>query len=113
MLAAKDLAHRLSEFAIGGVSVREFEEWFVPSSWNAHVWAPQSLQDVAYSLELVLAEYSNGHVSNSYLRAFAGNVARELDASANTIPSSQVGVRMLAADVVSGRIAARPVLAAS
>jgi hypothetical protein len=113
MLGTKELARRLTQLAIGRDSVREFEDWFVRESWNANAWAPRELRDAVYSLELVLSEYSNRHVSNSYVRAFAGDVARELSTSLRSIRPTQVGVRMVIADVVAARVAASPGLAAA
>lgn len=113
MLFTADLAQRLTEFAVGRVAVREFEEWLVHASWNANTWAAPDLQDAVYSLELVLAEYSNGHVSNSYVRAFAGDVARKLGASLHSIRPAQIGLRMVTADVAQACVAASPVLAAA
>ena len=113
MLSAQEFVHRLSEFAIGRLAVRDFEDWFVQASWNPDLWAPPALRDAVYSLELVLAEYSNRHVSNSYVRAFAGDVARELEASVNSIVPSAIGVRMATADVMRARVVATPVLTAA
>lgn len=113
MLKTEELVNRLAEFAVGRIAVRDFEDWFVRASWNAHAWAPPALREAVYSLELVLAEYSNRHVGNSYLRAFAGDIARALEESSNTILPSPVGARMAAADLVNARIAATPVLAAA
>lgn len=61
---------------MGRLAVRDFEDWFVQASWNADLWASPELRDAVYSIELVLAEYSNRHVSNSYMRAFAGDLDR-------------------------------------
>ena len=93
--------------------MREFEDWFVQESWNANAWAPPKLRDAVYSLELVLAEHSNGHVSNSYVRAFAGDVARELSTSLRNIRPTRIGVPLVIAEVVAARVAASPVLAAA
>jgi hypothetical protein len=113
MLRAEELAHRMTEFAVGRVALREFEDWLVQSSWNAHEWASPDLRDAVYTLELVLAEYTNGHASSSHVRAVAGDVARELDASLHSIHPTQIGVAMIDADLMLARIAANPVLAAA
>lgn len=106
MLIAQDLVHRLTEFAMGRLAVGDFEDWFVQASWNADLWASPELRDAVYSIELVLAEYSNRHVSNSYMRAFIGDVARELEASVNRIVPLEIGVRMATADVIRAGVVA-------
>jgi hypothetical protein len=113
MLTEEELAHKLSELAMGRVIVRSFEDWFVQSSWNANAWASPALHDAVYSLELVLAEYSNHHVSNSYLRAVAGDLARELAASVSSVRPARVGFGMTAAELINARVSALPVLAAA
>lgn len=109
MLSAQDLVFRLSEFAMGRLTVRDFEDWFVQASWNADLWASPELRDAVYSIDLVLAEYSNRHVSNSYVRAFAGYVARELEATIKSIVPLAIGVRMATADIIRARLVAPPV----
>jgi hypothetical protein len=104
MLVDEQLAYKLSELAMGRVAIRDFEEWFVQSSWNANAWASPSLREAVYSLELVLAEYSNQHVSHSYLRASAGEVARGLRASMNGIRPALVGSGMSRVDVMKARV---------
>ena len=98
---------------MGRLAVRDFEDWFVQASWNADLWASPELRDAVYSIELALAEYSNRHVSNSYVRASAGYVARDLEAFAKSIIPLSIGVRMATADIIRARLVAPPVLTAA
>lgn len=113
MFSDQELAHKLLELAIGRVPIRDFEDWFVAASWNAIDWASPALLEAVYSLELVFAEYSSQHVTHSYLRAAAGEIARELAAAANTIRPALVGSGMRLADVINARVSAKSLFAAA
>jgi hypothetical protein len=113
MLSAAELAHRLSDFAMGLGTVRDFENWLVHASWNAHDWAPADVRDAVYSIELALAEYSNGHRSNSYLRAVAGDIARELDSRLNNIRPTRIASQIATSDLLRHALPANPLAAAA
>jgi hypothetical protein len=113
MLSCRELNEKLSDVAIGRMSIRDFEEWFVPASWNANAWATPALRDAVYSLELAIAEYSNGHVHSSYLRAFSGDIARELEQSSQSIVSAQIGRHLTSSEIMLGGVPAKPLLAAA
>jgi hypothetical protein len=112
MLDAQDFIRRLSDFAVGRLTIREFEEWFVAASWNVHDWAEPVLRDAVYMLEIAFAEHSNGHVSTSFLRASAGDIVRELETSANFIVPLAIGNTMSASEVLRAQVPATSVLAA-
>jgi hypothetical protein len=80
MLNAEELADRLTELATGRAVIQEFEEWFVRASWDVAKGESRELGEAVYSLELELAEHSSGHRSNSCLRVYAGELARQLSA---------------------------------
>jgi hypothetical protein len=98
---------------MGRAAVREFEDWFVQASWNAQSWASRELCDVVYSLELEIAEYSNGHRSNSYLRAVAGELARQLSARSQYIRPVRLATPLADAELLRNAVVAHPVLAAA
>lgn len=60
----RQLARHLSD----AISLDEFEDWLVPRSWNFHKEASPSLQALVSEIELLLAEFSNGHRSEEELR---------------------------------------------
>jgi hypothetical protein len=60
---------RLLRYLDGTDSLRMFRQWFVPSTWNVEEWASPRLQELVYSIKLLLAEYTSGHRSEEDLRA--------------------------------------------
>jgi len=58
-----DLAIRdkLASYLVGEISLAEFEDWFVPASWNVAQSNNQNAINLVYEIELWLAEYSDGH----------------------------------------------------
>lgn len=113
MLNIQELVQKLSELAVGNISVRDFEDWFVPASWNANSWASAELRDAVYGLELELAEYSNGHRDRSHLRGRSADIARELGQFTQRVVPARIGPNLSNADIiVSGVAATSPRLAA-
>ncbi|MHB1756473.1 MAG: hypothetical protein ACYCT9_03060 [Leptospirillum sp.] len=50
---------KLADYIQGNISLRAFEDWIVPNSWNmSHL--PSDAQDLSSDIELLLAEFSNG-----------------------------------------------------
>lgn len=78
MFSEEELANSLSRVVVGSCSLADFEDWFVPRSWNPHRWAPPELRDAIYSIELELAEHSNRHVDANHVRIFLGDLASRL-----------------------------------
>lgn len=135
MLNAQELEERLVAVAIGEFGLREFEEWFVPRSWGVSTWGTPEMKTTVYALELALAEYSNGHVCPSYVRALSAelsgdvrNLAGAFKAGVSRLPSahvvtapsstneilpSPVGGRISTAEITGGRVHATSLLAAA
>jgi hypothetical protein len=113
MLNNQELVEKLSEVAIGKMKLGDFEEWFVPASWNANVWATAQVRDAVYSLELAIAEYSNGHVDSSYLRALSGGIAHELHQLAQSVVPARIGNHLSSAEIAQAGVPARPVRVAA
>jgi hypothetical protein len=111
MLNVHEFVHKLSEVAVGSVAIRCFEEWFVQNSWNVMDWAPPVLCDAVYSLEIVLAEYSNQHVDASYVREFSACLAHELEDASQSIRPTLIGQDVTTAEIIRARVAAKPMLA--
>lgn len=49
-------------------SLEDFEDWFVARSWNFHEAENPLLLELACEIELLLAEFSNGHWTESDLK---------------------------------------------
>ena len=61
------IRRRLSEYIAGDMTLKKFAAWFAPVVWGIDS-APAGSQDLAYELELRLAEYSNGDWTEAELR---------------------------------------------
>lgn len=54
-----EIRYQLVRFIADRMPLAEFEDWFIPRSWDFKA-GPQSLQEIVAEIELRLAEYSNG-----------------------------------------------------
>lgn len=66
--AAETLREELADYLAGKQSLRHFYNWFAPETTDIHLWAPKPLQDMVYTIKLLLAEYSRGHRTEAYLQ---------------------------------------------
>ena len=65
-----DIRTKLTEYLEGEINLVAFQEWFVPETWNIQNSQPAYILDLAYSIQLKLAEYTNGHLTENDLREF-------------------------------------------
>ncbi|MDT4953580.1 MAG: hypothetical protein QOJ02_1718 [Acidobacteriota bacterium] len=63
-----EIRNRLSRYLSSQISLRELQEWFVPATWDVDQSPNQTARHLAYSIELRLAEYTSGHLSENELR---------------------------------------------
>ena len=68
MVAELEIRKRLARFLANELSLDDFEDWLVQGSWNAHREGEGPAQQLAYAIELRLAEHSSGHLSLQELR---------------------------------------------
>ena len=78
MANAIEIRQRLLEWLDGSISLRQFEDWFVPATWNAHRENDPDAESLADEIEMNLSEYSGGQQNLEQLRG----ALREL---ANTV----------------------------
>jgi hypothetical protein len=78
MANAIEIRQRLLEWLDGSISLRQFEDWFVPATWNAHRENNPEAESLADEIEINLSEYSGGQQNIEQLRG----ALREL---ANTV----------------------------
>lgn len=57
----REIRERLGEYIAGQVNLREFEDWFIPRSWNIEKAGSSDAEKLAGEIELRLAELSDGH----------------------------------------------------
>lgn len=62
---AQELKDRLVGYLAGKETLQSFQEWFIPASW-------ESDDPLAASVELHLAEFTNGHIDESELKELIG-----------------------------------------
>ncbi|SPE39784.1 hypothetical protein SBA3_3410003 [Candidatus Sulfopaludibacter sp. SbA3] len=65
---ALQIRAQLADWIEGRISLAEFEDWFVPATWNIHHCNDPEAEDLADEIELSLSEYSGGYLSASELR---------------------------------------------
>jgi hypothetical protein len=63
-----ELREKLINYLSGEISLKEFENWFVPASWNVNRSNNQAAINIVYEIELWLSEYSDGFRSEGELR---------------------------------------------
>ena len=59
----------LGQYLDGKISLRQFEDWFVPAAWGIPRTASPGTLRLVGEIELRLAEFSNGHWTEPELRA--------------------------------------------
>jgi hypothetical protein len=68
MASAREIRSRLSEWLVGTTTLREFEDWFVPATWNMHRSGDKAAEDLVEDIEIILSEYSDGYLSRDEVR---------------------------------------------
>ncbi len=64
-----EIRERLSDYVAGRIDLREFQKWFVPRAWHEASTHPVGpLQDLISTIELRLAEFTNGHLTTDELK---------------------------------------------
>ena len=59
MTSAPEIRDYLAKLISEGVSLDDFEDWFVPHSWNIHQGGDPEAQALVYSIEHALALYED------------------------------------------------------
>ena len=63
-----DIRDKLASYLVGEISLKDFEDWFVPVSWNIiHSNNPDAI-NLVYEIELWLSEFSDGFWSEHELK---------------------------------------------
>lgn len=57
MATALEIRQQLTRLLAGEVSLDEFQDWFVPCTWNIHLTGDTEARELAYEIKGVLAEY--------------------------------------------------------
>jgi hypothetical protein len=62
------IRHHLALYLANELSLRQFDEWFVPATWDVDKTGHQPAIELAYEIILRLAEYSNGDCTEADLK---------------------------------------------
>ena len=62
----KLIRKKILDFVSGKISLRSFNRWFIPSTWDIEEHSAP-LQEVVYGLKALLDHYDNGHLTKREL----------------------------------------------
>ncbi len=65
----------LARYLAAEISLRAFEEWFIPLTWVRAPGEDRACDDLANEIELRLAEFTSGHWTEQELRELLGTLA--------------------------------------
>ena len=68
MITESQIREKLIEFLDSKIDLDSFEDWLVTQSWNMHRDSDEAVQRLVSGIELRLAEFSAGHLSERVLR---------------------------------------------
>ena len=68
MITANNIREKLASYLANGIDLDSFEDWVVQNTWNIHLSSDLDAAQLAFSVELLLAEYSNDDLSEAALR---------------------------------------------
>lgn len=64
MIQENEIREKLAQLS----DLDEFEDWLAQHSWNMHQDSDLGAQKLVGKIEIVLSEYSNGHINEFELR---------------------------------------------
>ena len=64
-----NIRERLAEYLADEISLRDFENWFFPETWDIDRLDDLALTNLVYGIKLRLAEFSNGDWTETELRS--------------------------------------------
>ncbi len=68
MISATQIRNRLGDWLNGEIFLREFEEWFVPATWDSHKANDTEAESLADEIELNLSEYTDRTITYQELK---------------------------------------------
>jgi hypothetical protein len=71
------IRHQLGAYLSDAMSLDEFTAWIVGASWNIANTGDVGASQLAYAIELALAEHSGGFLTLDELRAELRNISTE------------------------------------
>lgn len=71
------IRHQLGAYLSDAMSLDVFTAWLVGASWNIEQTGDVGASQLAYAIELALAEHSGGFLTLDELRSELRNISRE------------------------------------
>ena len=81
MILEFEIRDKLVDLVTGEITVDAFDHWLSAASWNMHKDSSVDARLLVGSIELVLAEHSEGHLSDEELRRRLVAIASQVVAS--------------------------------
>lgn len=78
-----EIRDHLLAYLAGEISLRDFEDWFFPKTWEVDKIGDTALQDLVYQIKLDWAEFSNGDWSEKELRSMLKSLAEKVTISSS------------------------------
>ena len=66
-LSERMIRNKLAKYLSGTMSLRAFNQWFVPATWEVDIGSSSRLRELVGAIKLRLAEFSNGHWTKASL----------------------------------------------
>lgn len=91
---ARKISKQASRYLAGQISLNQFEDWFVPATWDNHKSNDSRAESLADDIEMFLSEYRDGVLTREEFRQeleaatrpFAGAVLRFGEPIDGTVP---------------------------
>ncbi len=83
----------LAEYVANQISLRVFEDWFFPETWDIDDTDNQELMNLVYGIKLRLAEFSHGDWTETELRQMLRSISTKytiVGQNARVAPQSQI-----------------------
>ena len=78
MISEYQIVRQIKRLLANKISLDDFEDWLVQSSWNMQIDSDSKAQDIVWKIELSLAEYSSEHLDSKELFAELGDLIPKL-----------------------------------
>jgi hypothetical protein len=85
-----NIREQLARYLAKEISLREFEDWFFPETWDVDQLGDLALMNLVYGIKLRLAEFSHGDWTENELRSLLRPFIEKFDID---IPPSQIKVQ--------------------
>jgi|SRR5579863_9010386 len=94
MANAREIREKLRELIEGRASLQQFQEWFVPATWDVHRESDPETEALVDEIELNLSEYSGSHLRAEELGRALGELAIASHPFVSPIESTAVLLRV-------------------